>query len=162
MAGFRVVYKYYCQELDFTVSVGSEIMALLFDHRQTNWYSRESGGMLFTKQLRDHDVEINYITTPGNGDIRRRNYFRINEERARSIIQEQYEVGSHYLGDWHTHNEYMANPSGTDINSIHHLFNSSGHLRPFFLMLIIPNEINASHCYLGASDGSVLYPFFLR
>ena len=53
----------------------------------------------------------------------------------------------------------MASPSGTDIRSIHDLFIKSGHTRPFFLMLIVPNKENISNCYLSAADGKKLYTF---
>ncbi|HFW3350018.1 TPA: Mov34/MPN/PAD-1 family protein [Salmonella enterica subsp. enterica serovar Eastbourne] len=153
------MYKFHCTELDFKICISQSIVDELFSHRQTHCFSKESGGMLFSNNLNDSEVEINKITIPGPSDLRRGNYFKLDEKKAKEDIISLFKEGFHYLGDWHTHNEAVANPSGTDIRSIQDLFIRSGHTRPFFIMLIIPNRENIFNCYLAATDGNKLYKF---
>ena len=153
------MHKFHCIELDFKICISQSIVDELFSHRQTHCFSKESGGMLFTKNLNDSEIEINKITTPGSTDLRKRNYFKLDEKKAKEDIISLFQQGFNYLGDWHTHNEGVASPSGTDIRSIQDLFIKSGHTRPFFIMLIIPNRANISNCYLVAADGKKLCNF---
>ncbi|EEA3737620.1 hypothetical protein J5047_002837 [Salmonella enterica] len=153
------MHKFDCTELDFKICISQSIVDELFSHRQIHCFSKESGGMLFSNNLNDSEVEINKITIPGPSDLRRRNYFKLDEKKAKADITSLFKEGFHYLGDWHTHNEAVANPSGTDIRSIQDLFIKSGHTRPFFIMLIIPNKANISNCYLVAADGEKLHKF---
>ncbi|MEI7236348.1 Mov34/MPN/PAD-1 family protein [Pectobacterium brasiliense] len=153
------MHKFYCTELDFKICISQRIVNELFSHRQRHCLSKESGGMLFTDNLNNSEIEINKITIPRSSDLRRRNYFKLDEKKAKQDILSLYNEGLHYLGDWHTHNEAVATPSGTDIHSIQDLFIKSSHTRPFFIMLIIPNRENISDCYLAAADGNKLYRF---
>ncbi|EGM8187822.1 hypothetical protein IIN70_001596 [Escherichia coli] len=153
------MHKFQCVELDFKICISQDIVDELFSHRQSHCFSKESGGMLFSNNLNDSEVEINKITIPGPSDLRRRNYFKLDEKKAKEDIFSLFKEGFHYLGDWHTHNEVVATPSGMDIRSIQDLFIKSGHTRPFFIMLIIPNRENISNCYLAAADGDKLYKF---
>ncbi|MCW0351572.1 hypothetical protein NB716_000366 [Pantoea ananatis] len=157
-----MMHKFHCAELDFMVSISQIIFDELFSYRQRNCFSKESGGMLFTNNLNDSEIEINKITLPGSYDIRRRNFFKLDERKAKENIISLFKEGFHYLGDWHTHNETVAHPSGTDIRSIHDLFIRSNHTRPFFLMLIIPNKLCIADCYLSAADGNRIFNFEYR
>ncbi|MCX9044974.1 Mov34/MPN/PAD-1 family protein, partial [Citrobacter portucalensis] len=154
-----MMHRFHCTELDFKICISQSIVDDLFSHCQTHCFSKESGGMLFSNNLNDSEVEINKITTPGSTDLRKRNYFKLDEKKAKEDIMSLFKQGFHYLGDWHTHNEAVATPSGTDIRSIQDLFIKSGHTRPFFLMLIIPNRDIISNCYLVAADGEKLNTF---
>ncbi|EOI6391948.1 Mov34/MPN/PAD-1 family protein [Yersinia enterocolitica] len=153
------MHRFHCIELDFKICISQSIIDELFSHRQNHCFSKESGGMLFSNNLNDSEIEINKITTPSPSDLRKRNFFKLNEKKANEDIISFFEDGFHYLGDWHTHNEAVATPSGTDIRSIQDLFIKSGHTRPFFLMLIISNKENISNCYLAAADRNKLYEF---
>ncbi|WP_275381936.1 Mov34/MPN/PAD-1 family protein [Xenorhabdus bovienii] len=154
-----MMHKFFCSELNFFICISQNVADELFSYRQRDWLSKESGGMLFTDELNDAEIEIKIITTPCSSDLRRRNFFKLDEKKAKQEIISQFANGFHYLGDWHTHNEAIANPSGTDIRSIHELFTKSEHSRPFFLMLIISNNINISNCYLAAANNKNLYHF---
>lgn len=154
-----MMHKFFCNELNFSICISQSVADELFSHMQSHWLSKESGGMLFTDELNDIGIEIKKITPPCSSDLRKRNFFKLNEKKAKQEIISQFANGFHYLGDWHTHNETIANPSGTDIRSIHELFKKSEHSRPFFLMLIIPNNINISNCYLVAANNANLYYF---
>lgn len=153
------MHKFHCAELDFTISISQIIFDELFSYRQKNCFSKESGGMLFTNDLSDSEFEINKITLPGYYDIRRRNFFKLDEKKAKEDIVSLFKEGFHYLGDWHTHNEAVAHPSRTDIRSIHDLFIRSNHTRPFFIMLIIPNKVSIADCFLSAANGKRIFNF---
>ncbi|GAB1440012.1 hypothetical protein MASR2M36_27930 [Providencia sp.] len=157
-----MMHKFYCDDLDFYICISEDVIDELFSYRQKNCLSKESGGMLFTNKLDNVGVEIKIITTPCSFDIRKRNFFKLDEKKAKQEILIQFEKGFHYLGDWHTHNESIATPSPTDINSIHELFTKSKHSRPFFMILIIPNQIIISNCFLAAADGEKIYRFIYQ
>jgi len=157
-----MMHKFYCNDLDFYICIGEEIVEELFSYRQKNCSSKESGGMLFTNKLDNEGVEINRISVPCSSDIRKRNFFKLDEKKAKKEILMQFENGFHYLGDWHTHNESIVTPSSTDINSIHELFIKSKHNRPFFIMFIISNQIVISNSFLAAADGKKIYRFMYQ
>lgn len=153
------MHRFYCNELNFYICISQAIANELFNNRQKNCLSKESGGMLFTDKLDNTEIEIKRIITPCSSDIRKRNFFKLDENKAKQQILAQFADGFHYLGDWHTHNESIAKPSPTDINSIRELFTKSKHNRPFFLMLIISNEDKISNCFLAAADNNNIYRF---
>ena len=77
------MHKFHCAELDFKICISQSIVDELFSHRQTHCFSKESGGMLFSNNLNDSEIEINKITTPGSTDLRKRNYFKLDEKKAK-------------------------------------------------------------------------------
>lgn len=75
------MHKFYSCDLDFYICINEDIMEELFSYRQKNCLSKESGGMLFTNKLDNTEIEINKISTPCSSDIRKRNYFKLDEKK---------------------------------------------------------------------------------
>lgn len=64
-------------------------------------------------------------------------------ESANHFIKEDYEVSDHtrtYMGEWHTHPEYVPKPSSVDYRSIENNFFTSTHTSPFLIMIIVGLE----------------------
>lgn len=154
------MFVFYNDKLKFSIIMSEEISYNLLKHRQKNFLSSESGGMLFTNHLSYNEIIISYISEPGARDTRKRRFFKQHEQDAQYIIDKQFKLfANHYIGDWHTHAEPKARPSQTDLNSIKDIYIKSTHKRPFFLLLIIPSVNDITACYLAATDGESIHEF---
>ncbi|MDH8177465.1 hypothetical protein QIG81_16590 [Klebsiella pneumoniae] len=91
------MHNFYSYDLDFYICISEGILEELFSYRQKSCLSKESGGMLFTNKLDNTGIEINKISTPCSSDIRKRNYFKLDEKKAKQEILIQFENGFHYL-----------------------------------------------------------------
>lgn len=89
----------------------------MFSFAQYRWWQREAGGVLLGRHLLDsHDLVVDEVTTPQNGDGRSRfGFFRSkrHEELAQARWAQQAGTGA-YLGLWHTHPEADPTPSCVD------------------------------------------------
>lgn len=92
-------------------------MAMLA-HRQLKCLSREAGGMLLGRRIRDSsDVIVDRITIPCQRDVRRRFLFVRDVASSQRIVEGAWahSKGTEgYLGEWHTHPEDVPSPSSVD------------------------------------------------
>jgi integrative and conjugative element protein (TIGR02256 family) len=84
---------------------------------QHRWWNCEAGGALLGRHLLDsHDVVVDEVSTPQNGDRRSRfGFYRSakHEQVARERWLQENSTSA-YLGLWHTHPEPDPTPSGVD------------------------------------------------
>lgn len=151
--------EFFCSALNFRVSLDEMVAEKLSRFRQTNCFSREAGGMLFTSELDDSRIEISYASPPTRKDVRSYSFFRLDERGAQTLINEQFRAGHHYIGDWHTHDQRVARPSHRDKTTIRQIFIRSDHERPILLMLIVSSSREVSSWFLSATDGKLIYEF---
>ena len=81
---------------------------------QRHWWSKESVGQLYTKDMTGDVLRVDVVTKlrakwASHTGVRL-DVTRVNEERARLFKQ-----GLHCLGFWHSHPESVPNPSSDDI-----------------------------------------------
>lgn len=106
-------------------------------------WNKEAGGQLFGK-VEDYRIVIADATPPRKSDKRSRTSFEIDVAVANAEIREREKNGLTYFGDWHTHPEDRAKPSGQDLNNAGRLFrNANGRA---FLVLVI---VGTSTSYVG-------------
>ncbi len=82
-------------------------------HRQTRWWQREAGGLLFA-EIAGGAIRVVEATGPGSGDRRSRFSFGMSLARQQSLIDERFDKGLDYVGEWHSHPEPVPSPSGRD------------------------------------------------
>jgi integrative and conjugative element protein (TIGR02256 family) len=81
-------------------------------------YKTEAGGVLLGRHLRaTRDIIVDHVTEPMHGDHRTRTrFYRARHLHQEVIDQAWLQSGGTctYLGEWHTHAEWMPIPSAID------------------------------------------------
>ena len=109
-------------------------------HQQTNPQTPESGGQLFWKPSDKGHKIVASITGPRPSDRRSRNSYKADHKQELIEIDEHYEKGLFFLGDWHTHPEAEPKPSISDIYAANEIFTRSENRGDGFLLVIIGNR----------------------
>jgi len=104
--------------------------------QQRRWYQKEAGGQLFAI-LQPRTVIVTEATGPRTTDKRSRFGYVADRHAEREEIKERYGRGLHYVGDWHTHHERVAQPSSIDITSIRECVTKSEHMLNAFVLIVV-------------------------
>jgi len=128
------------------------VVAELLKYKQTAWKC-EAGGMLFCPDLFSGKIVISRISQPHKKDFRCRLFFRHNSKYAQRKINEMFNEGFHYIGDWHTHPQLSPCPSGKDIATIKSIFDKSDHDLNYMVHVIVPSVDNFENSYVALTDG---------
>lgn len=112
------------------------VVSQLLRHQQLNRKDLECGGQLFAK-VNGFNLYIVWASGPNARDRRFRFNFVPNLSQQRKEIRQRFELGMHYVGDWHTHPEPIPKPSDLDNASMKDCFKKSKHELESFLMLIV-------------------------
>lgn len=115
----------------------------------------ESGGILLGK-LYQNRMEVVRATIPSKWDKSSRTRFVRNKDTAQLIVDYEFlNSGGQiiYLGEWHTHPEKNASPSGIDVKMIRDQYKLN-RLNSDKIVLVI---IGQKTSFLGLFDGKQLY-----
>lgn len=134
--GNSLMVRFKSEEKGLIVTFPSDVVTDLQKYRQSAGM-KEAGGMLFTNDLENNEVIVNYVSLPTYLDKRGRWFFKPNPKSSQSIIQKQFKKGSHYIGDWHSHSEKYPSPSPKDKRTFRQVFVKSDHELRFMIMLIL-------------------------
>lgn len=118
--------------IEFTPNV----LEHLAQHRQTTNRDSEAGGQLFYADAPEGHIRIEAITGPRKTDKRSRSRYKPDRGAELVEIDEHFLRQLHYIGDWHTHPELIARPSGNDIAAITEIFKRSINRGAGFLLVI--------------------------
>lgn len=104
----------------FTVGTSGEIIEFektvldhLNVHRQTRFWHREAGGLLFAR-IEGRSIRVVEATGPRPTDRRSRFGYTPDRKSEQAEIDARHSAGLHYIGDWHSHPEARPTPSGRD------------------------------------------------
>ena len=129
------------------IEFSAEVIDFLDKHAQRGMFSCEAGGQLFARVDRSHWRVVS-ATGPRTNDMRSRLRFVMRRREAQLEIDQYFQQGLHYVGDWHTHPEGVPRPSKQDVRSMRKLLSTSEYELPGFLMLIVGNSGSASDWWL--------------
>jgi len=120
--------------------VRSGVVAHFDRYRQRRCFSKEAGGQLFATLTQPDLIDINDISGPRPTD--KRSFYEYVPDRAAEKVEiaERYNMGLHFVGDWHTHAQDVPRPSGTDSNSMQQMVRLSSHALPGFLLVIVGRD----------------------
>jgi len=120
----------------------------LLRHRQSSGSSRENGGQLFARFVQD-GIQVEVATVTRGFSRRTRFGFWPDRKAEQADINQLFERGLHYIGDWHTHPEEVPSPSATDKLKMQEIFRNSRHELPFMLMAIVGQAALPQGLFLG-------------
>jgi integrative and conjugative element protein (TIGR02256 family) len=119
-----------------SLTISDAAMQHFSSRRQRKIWNRESGGQLFA-EIVGVDIVITTVTGPRRSDRRSRFSYRPNRRLEQIEIDRQFANGLHYVGDWHTHPEPYARPSGEDLKSMSECVQKSRHRLNSFVLIIV-------------------------
>jgi integrative and conjugative element protein (TIGR02256 family) len=132
------------------LSFDDTVLSHLDRHRQTRFWHREAGGLLFSR-LTLPTIDICAITGPRRTDRRGRYSYWPDERAEQREIDKMFLRGLHFVGCWHTHPEDVASPSNIDTRNISDCIRRSDHALNGFVMVIVgrlplPDSLFVSVC----------------
>jgi integrative and conjugative element protein (TIGR02256 family) len=120
------------QALIFTVPV----LETFSTHRQLRFWQREAGGQLFGR-LDGSRIEILEATGPRRTDRRTRTTYVPDRRAEQREIDDRFDRGMHFIGDWHSHPEKIPLPSYRDVSSLDDTVRRSNHSMLAFVLVIV-------------------------
>lgn len=105
----------------------------------------ETGGILLGKFNRKNKlIEISEVYELKTSLFSKILYKR-NARKAQKIINKRWKETEgiiNYIGEWHTHPNMLAHPSGTDINSLKEIHDKVKHVLPGTILIIVGKDEN--------------------
>lgn len=148
-------------DCDIQIRFSSKPLVTLNKFRQIG-LKKEAGGLLFAKELESNIVEIEYVSIPTKFDWRSRFGFRPNKRAAQKLINENFNQGLYYVGDWHTHPQICPIPSDQDMKTIKDIFCKSTHNLNYLIMVILSSTSDFSNSYVALTNGKDIYRCTLK
>lgn len=130
-------------------------------HRQVRWYHREAGGQLFARIGTDV-IEVSEATGPRLSDLRGRTRYVPDRNAEQSEIEARFQLGLHYVGDWHTHPTRHPVPSHVDLTSIQECVVRSTHDLNGFIHVIVGTAAVPDGICVFVCDSTSAYTLFPR
>jgi integrative and conjugative element protein (TIGR02256 family) len=125
-------------------------------HRQTRFWHREAGGLLFAR-LALPDIEVCAITGPRRTDRRTRFSYWPDEAAEQREIDGMFDRGLYFVGCWHTHPEDTASPSHVDTRNISDCVRRSKHALNGFVMVIVGRRPLPESLFVSVCDSSAVH-----
>ena len=111
-----------------TVVLAGEPLQMMASHRQLWPWSVESGGLLFAPSVGSSDgvVPVSVATPPHPTDRAARSWLKLDHDLCQREIHEQFALGLHFVGYWHTHPELRPSLSSQDRAALRPLHDDPG------------------------------------
>ncbi len=118
------------------IHFSAEVIEHFAKHRQLGRIKTEIGGQLFAR-FTGGEVRVVRATGPKAADKRGWTWFMPDLRQQNVEIQQLFQEGLHFIGDWHTHPQREPTPSSWDTDSMKDSFQKSRHQLKAFLMVIV-------------------------
>lgn len=127
---------------DFTryVLFTADALAHMYGHIQCRPWHKEAGGELFANDPNAAGLVVTAAAGPNPSDRRNRRSWNPDTEGANQDRQQQYVLGRHAVGLWHTHPEPSPSPSGLDQRTTGEYLAAFHGDRARYLMVILGNR----------------------
>lgn len=135
------------------LSFHDAVLSHFDQHRQTRFWHREAGGLLFAR-LALPTIEVCAITGPRRTDRRSRYSYWPDERAEQREIDEMFRRDLHFVGCWHTHPEDTASPSHVDTRNISDCVKCSEHVLNGFVMVIVGRWALPGSMFVSVCDSS--------
>lgn len=125
-------------------------------HRQTRFWHREAGGLLFAK-FDLPNIIIEDATGPRRTDRRSRYSYSPDIHAEHREIEQRFRRGLHFIGCWHTHPERWPTPSSVDIRNTSECVRRSRHALNGFVMAIVGQAAIPQGLYVSVCDRAAVH-----
>lgn len=125
----------------FGLDIGKkELSKILKDCEESNGH--ETGGILVGRYTKNHDCAVTTVVTTAPEDSHKKHmtFFRGFEGLSTILDDLWTKKKEYYLGEWHFHPFAAPTPSGTDIDQMHEIANTSSYECPEPVMLILGGD----------------------
>lgn len=140
-----------------THTFSEDVLAHFDRHRQTRFWQREAGGLLFAR-LALPLIEVCAVTGPRRTDHRTRYSYWPDEKAEHREISAMFTREFHFVGCWRTHPEDFASPSHVDVRNISDCVRRSKHALNGFVMVIFGRAALPRSLFVSVCDASRVYP----
>lgn len=123
-----------------------------FKSQKQRLFQNERGGILFAR-FDDSVTRVCLAQGPFKSDLMKAFQFRANKKRAQKDIDNKFEQGLHYIGEWHTHPQKTPLPSSDDKAAIVDCFNKSTHELENLILVIVGQNDFPQGLWVGVSNG---------
>ncbi len=123
------------------------------EQQQNAPHAAEAGGQLFAR-ITESCITVQRATGPRSTDRRTRYGYIPDRKKEQQEIDEMFQAGLLFIGDWHTHPEKIPTPSRSDLQSIKNIYKGSRHHLPAFLLLIAGTESFPAGLHLSFHSAS--------
>lgn len=117
-----------------------DVLQHMYAYAQTSFWSKEAGGQLFSDTPGLAEVNIALATGPYPQDKRSCWHFDLDVNRATNDRHNQFSLGLHPVGLWHTHSEAKPTPSTSDRITTQQYLEAFQGAMDSFLLVIIGNK----------------------
>jgi integrative and conjugative element protein (TIGR02256 family) len=131
-----------------------EVLQHFSRYRQRLPHQKEAGGQLFAR-FSANEIHIVEATGPRKTDRRGRTFYHPDRQQEQAEIDARYELGLHYVGDWHTHPTKYPLASYTDVSNIRDSVTRSRHQLNAFVLVIVGTTKPPAGLYVSINDGVV-------
>jgi integrative and conjugative element protein (TIGR02256 family) len=138
------------------LSFDDTVLTHFEQHRQTRFWHREAGGLLFAR-LALPTIKVCAITGPRRTDRRSRYSYRPDERAEQREIDQMFRRDFHFVGCWHTHPEDVATPSRVDTRNISDCVRRSNHALNGFVMVIVGRLTLRESLFVSVCDQSSVH-----
>jgi integrative and conjugative element protein (TIGR02256 family) len=124
----------------YSISIDSNIIKLVFANRQVALTATESGGMLLGSIFTTgHEMVLRDYTIPLEGDVQSRCRFIRKKESHNRLLHHKWKESNKtlmYMGEWHTHPEKNPQHSLKDLKNWRKLLHESNTFSNFLFFII--------------------------
>jgi integrative and conjugative element protein (TIGR02256 family) len=138
------------------LQLSDNVIAHFEHHRQTRFWQREAGGLLFAK-FDLPSIVIEEATGPRRTDRRARYSYAPDVDAERKEIEQRFRGDLHFVGCWHTHPEDLPMPSPLDIRNTSDCVRRSKHALNGFVMAIIGRTAFPAGLFLSICDHAAVH-----
>jgi integrative and conjugative element protein (TIGR02256 family) len=135
-----------------TLQFSENVLRHFERYRQTRFWHREAGGLLFARIVDDRII-IEEATGPRRTDRRSWYSYQGDRRAEQREIDERFGRGLDYVGDWHTHPERRPRPSGADDRAMVVRFTESRHQLLAFAFVIVGTDPFPTGLAVAVHDG---------
>ena len=132
--------------------IGEHCLETFLENRQKTLFAKETGGQLFAR-FTDTVIFVESATITKGRSKRSRFGFFPDERTERREIEERFRMGFHYVGDWHTHPEYVPEPSLIDEKRIINVFTKTIHALDGILLITVGLSPFPEGSHVGVTNG---------
>lgn len=126
----------------------------MYRHVQRRIWQKEAGGEVYAIDPDAHGLIVTTATGPNRCDRRSRCSYNPDIEAAKRDRDQQFALGMHAVGLWHTHPEPYPNPSGQDRQTTEEYLSAFQGDRERYLMVIVGNRSNPPNINVWSTSQS--------